>query len=398
MNTQCRFISLVAPVTLALASWLPSGVAAADFEEAKVTQVVQDVKVVPTGAAARPAAVNETVRQGSAVQTGTQSRSELTFQDQTITRLGEKTIFNVGQGARTIEMGSGQFLLYVPKKAGGAKIKMGAVTAAITGTTVLGTVSPGGIVEFIVLEGGACISAGRFGQSIFVPAGSMVVYDPVSMSLGNPAEVDLQQQLSTPLVKDFSQLPSAPLIDEAIQNQHRVAAPGGDLDRAVRASGAASIASATSEQFMQAFNSLVARSNPHEVSALVAEAVRARPDLAARIAVATVLAGCGQGGYSKDGKDFRQPVRGYRKDGKDFKGKEIGCDCVESVVNAAIAADPWAADEIYNAVLAAAPMLADCLHPCPPFNRPVQPYIITPLTPQVSPPPVSPEQPPIGGG
>src|SRR6266496_574489 len=129
MNTQCRFISLVAPVALALASWLPGGVAAAELEEAKVTQVVQDVKVVPSGAAARPVAVNETVGQGNAVQTGAQSRSELTFKDNTITGLGEKTIFNVGKEGRTIDMGSGQFLLYVPKKAGGAKIKMGPVTA-----------------------------------------------------------------------------------------------------------------------------------------------------------------------------------------------------------------------------------------------------------------------------
>jgi hypothetical protein len=73
------------------------------------------------------------VHQGTAVQTGVQSRSELTFKDQTITRLGEKTIFSVGEGPRTIDLGSGQFLLYAPKKAGGAKVKAGAVTAAITG-------------------------------------------------------------------------------------------------------------------------------------------------------------------------------------------------------------------------------------------------------------------------
>jgi hypothetical protein len=77
--------------------------------------------------------VNETVRQGNAVQTGAQSRSELTFKDKTITRLGEKTIFNVGGEGRKMDMGSGQFLLYVPKKAGGAQVKMGPVTAAITG-------------------------------------------------------------------------------------------------------------------------------------------------------------------------------------------------------------------------------------------------------------------------
>jgi hypothetical protein len=39
----------------------------------------------------------------------------------------------VGKGPRTIDLGSGQFLLYAPKKAGGAKVKAGPVTAAITG-------------------------------------------------------------------------------------------------------------------------------------------------------------------------------------------------------------------------------------------------------------------------
>ena len=132
MNMDRRYILLVAPVACALVNWLPNNLSAEDLQEAKVTQVVQDVKVVPSGSAARPASVNETVRQGNAVQTGTQSRSELTFRDQTITRLGEKTIYNIG-GGRTIELGSGQFLLYAPKKAGGAKVKMGPVTAAISG-------------------------------------------------------------------------------------------------------------------------------------------------------------------------------------------------------------------------------------------------------------------------
>ena len=131
MHIQFRFSLTIAALAFALASGLPKNVSADELKEAKVTQVVQDVKVVPSSGASRPVVVNETVRQGNAVQTGSQSRSELTFRDQTITRLGEKTIYNVG-GGRTIELSSGQFLLYVPKKAG-AQIKMGSVTAAITG-------------------------------------------------------------------------------------------------------------------------------------------------------------------------------------------------------------------------------------------------------------------------
>src|SRR6516225_10510800 len=84
----------------ALAGGLPNEVSADELKEAKVTQVIQDVQVLPANASPRPAAVNDDVHQGTAVQTGVQSRSELTFQDQTITRLGEKTIFTVGEGPR----------------------------------------------------------------------------------------------------------------------------------------------------------------------------------------------------------------------------------------------------------------------------------------------------------
>jgi FecR protein len=384
MNMERRCILLVAPLAFALANWLPNELLAADLEDAQVTQVVQDVKVLPSGASARPAAVNETVRRGSAVQTGTQSRSELTFKDQTITRLGEKTIFNVGGEGRTIELGSGQFLLYVPKKSGGAKIKMGAVTAAITGTTVSGNVSPSGVIEFTVLEGTACIHLDRVGQSLMVTAGQKVVYDPIAMSLENPVDVDLQQQLTSPLIAGFRRLPSAPLIDEAIQNQHRTGAANGELARAVAAAGAGSIDTASPGQFLSAFSSLLVRSNPGAVCTLVGAAVRARPDLADRIVVAAVTG--------------MRPVRGYSKEAKDFKGKQVSCDWVQCIIQSAIAANPAAADEITSAVLQAAPMLRDCIpEPCPPANAFVPPYIISPLTPQVL-PVISPEQPPTNNG
>jgi hypothetical protein len=133
MNIQFRVILTIVSLAVAFAICFPSSVRADELKEAKVTQIIQDVRVLPSGAAARPAALNDDVRQGTAVRTGIQSRSELTFKDQTITRLGEKTIYSPGAGVRTIDVGSGQFLLYLPKNSGGAKVKMGPVTAAITG-------------------------------------------------------------------------------------------------------------------------------------------------------------------------------------------------------------------------------------------------------------------------
>src|SRR5437667_6813178 len=220
MNIQLRIILPIAAFAFALAIWLPNQVSADELKEAQVTQVIQDVRLLPSNASPRPATVNDNVRQGTAVQTGVQSRSELTFKDQTITRLGEKTIFSVGEGARTIDLGSGQFLLYVPKKAGGAKVKMGPVTAAITGTTVLGNVNPSGVTTFIVLEGGACIYLDSVGQSLYVGPGQQLTYDPIANRLEDPVDVDLNQVLTSPLIKDFRRLPSTPLIEQTIQNQH----------------------------------------------------------------------------------------------------------------------------------------------------------------------------------
>src|SRR5881392_1696081 len=318
MNIRPRSILLVAPVALALVSWLPHEVIALDFSQGRVTQVIQDVKVLPSGAAARPAAVNETVQKGAAVQTGLKSRSELTFQDQTITRLGEKTIFSVGGGARSIELGSGQFLLYVPKNSGGAKVKMGPVTAAITGTTVLGNVNPSGTTTFTVLEGSACIHLDSVGQSLLVHAGQKLTFDPVANRLEDPVDVDLNQTLTSPLIKDFRRLPSAPLIDQEIQNQRR--SLGGvrgndDLTHAVNVAGASSIDAATPDQFLRALNSLFVRSNAREACAYVAAAVRARPDLAPQIVVAALRVSRVS---RSDSKDFKQPV-----------GKEISCEDIE---------------------------------------------------------------------
>jgi hypothetical protein len=184
--------------------------------------------------------------------------------------------------------------------------------------------------------------------------------------------------MTSPLVKDFRQLPSAPLI-EANMRARQAAAGGyvdnGELAAAVRVAGASSVATATDEQFMRAFDSLLARAYGPAVCDYVGAAARARPDLATRIVV-SALSIHRIGGYSKD-----------------FKGKEVSCDEVNCIVQAAIAADPSAAREITDAAIAAAPLLAHCISaPCG-YNVFQQPRIITPITPPI-PPVVSPEQPP----
>ena len=78
---------------------------AAQLQEARVTQILNDVKLLLEQAAPRPTAVSDLVRYGTAVRTGAQSRSELTFADLTITRLGANTIFSFKEGTREMNPG-----------------------------------------------------------------------------------------------------------------------------------------------------------------------------------------------------------------------------------------------------------------------------------------------------
>ena len=206
-------------------------VPAAQLKEAQVTQVVKDVKLLPTGAAARPATVNDEVRDGIAVRTGMDSRSELKFTDQTLARLGANTLFSFSEGTRNLNLQDGAMLLRVPKGAGGAKINSSAVTAAITGTTVMlethasTTKNKNSYYKFIVLEGTARLYLpGRLGESTLVKAGQMIIMRLDSKMIPEPVDVDIQKiTQSSLLITGFGPLGSETLIafERTRQNEQK---------------------------------------------------------------------------------------------------------------------------------------------------------------------------------
>jgi FecR protein len=210
-------IRTIATFALVLAGGLAP---AAELKEARVTEVVRDVKLLPTGAAPRPATVSDEVRDGTAVRTGAESRSELKFPDQTLARLGANTVFSFNEGTRSLNLQDGAMLLRVPKGAGGAKISSSAVTAAITGTTVMLETHPltqknkTGYYKFIVLEGTARLSVpGHLGESILVKAGQMIIMPSNGKVIPQPVEVDIGKIMqSSLLITGFGPLGSEPLI------------------------------------------------------------------------------------------------------------------------------------------------------------------------------------------
>src|SRR2546423_4668961 len=201
---------------------------AAELKEARVTQIVRDVKLLPNAAPARPALVNDQVHDGTAVRTGIESRSELIFTDATLARLGANTIFSFTEGTRNLELTDGAMLLRVPKNAGGAKINTAAVTAAITGTTVMLEFHKNSYVKFIVLEGtGRIFLPSHVGESVLIHAGQMLIAKPDAKNLSNPVDVDIRTIRKTSrLIKGFGKMGSENLIAQTEAGQDKERAEG----------------------------------------------------------------------------------------------------------------------------------------------------------------------------
>jgi FecR protein len=193
---------------------------AAELRSAHVTQIINDVKLLPGQAAARPAVVNDSVGAGTAVRTGVDSRTELTFSDLTITRLGANTVFSFNGETRQVDLGSGAVLLQVPRNGAEAKIRTAAVTAAITGGTALFESNKGLPTKLLMLEGiGRFYPTGHPEQAVIVHGGEMVMMT-VDGRITRPTKFNAALVYKTSkLITSFPTLANADLILAVIDEQ-----------------------------------------------------------------------------------------------------------------------------------------------------------------------------------
>ena len=219
-----KFRRQTAGVCICLLWVINSSLAAIDSKkDARLTQLIREVSLLPAGGTARPGVLNETVTETSAVKTGSDSRAELTFIDQTITRLGANSLYHFKNGGRRVDLSNGSTLLRIPKDSGGGTLLTTAVTVGITGTTVILGTTRSATTRLIVLEGTARLSLRAHpnetrsllaGQALEIPAGAV--------RLSAPKEIDLAALVRTsPLIVGFRPLPSLNLINGAIRQQQQ---------------------------------------------------------------------------------------------------------------------------------------------------------------------------------
>jgi uncharacterized RmlC-like cupin family protein len=200
---------------------------AAQLQETRVTQVVNDVNLA-SAAAPRRVAVGERLRDGDAINTGVTGRSELTFADQTIARLGAKTNIIVSGETRTLDLAEGAVLFRVPKGAGRLKMKTATIALASTGATAIIERHGQSYVKVLVLEGTVrCYLTNRLGESLLLQPGQILITKPGVTALPEPADFDIAREMKTCLlVRDFQCLPSQRLIESEEQKQLKLIAKG----------------------------------------------------------------------------------------------------------------------------------------------------------------------------
>lgn len=119
----------------------------ADLGAATVTQVVREVNLLRENAAAVPASVGSKFGGNTAISTGRRSRAELEFDDSTLMRIGSSSVFSI-TGKRSVDLQRGALLLQTAdgqesgsNSSRGVRVRAGGVTAAITGSMGLVSLS-----------------------------------------------------------------------------------------------------------------------------------------------------------------------------------------------------------------------------------------------------------------
>ena len=181
IESSTQLITLLAAVALSLTVAFAG--AAIPFTRATVTRTQNKVaygQITGGKGRTRPANQGDIVGSGNYLLTESESRAELQYDDGSVVRVGQNTVFSFEADTRTLNLKEGTFTFFVPRGQGAGTIKTPSLTAAITGT--VGKVSPDTIAvlegELTLIPSGRKVRAGEFARAM--PDGRIIIarFDP----------------------------------------------------------------------------------------------------------------------------------------------------------------------------------------------------------------------------
>lgn len=216
---------------------------AASIDQATLTEVVNNVNIIePASKKTSAAKVKQLFIAPNVMRTGPDSRAEMISPDQTVTRVGQSTLFSFEPNSREIELQRGSILFQSPSGKGGGNIRTSAASAAVLGTTLIVTTTKNGGFKVLLVEGKGRVK-GADGSVRLLKSGQMVYALPGG-KLSNAFEFRLSQQVSASrLVGGFKRnLPSVAKIEAAINKQEKEIAQGKAVATNLMASGSPNFA------------------------------------------------------------------------------------------------------------------------------------------------------------
>lgn len=197
MNFKKSRTRLVVLGLIGLGLSLP--VHARPLNAAKVSRVINDVRLLPDKAPARKAQLNDLVQGQTSLRTGRRSRAEVIFPDTTTTRIGARSVFRYTPGSRTMTVPSGTVLVRTPRGSGTTQIRTMTVNAGISGGgfhTFLLDHDPNRMTKVIAVEGNLTLQRPG-GRPFNLPEGHMVVIRPNRPGIPDPLPIHLDRLVRT---------------------------------------------------------------------------------------------------------------------------------------------------------------------------------------------------------
>jgi len=200
---------------------------AANLEKATVTEAVNDVSLIDRSTKKTGRVrVQDILFAPNFLRTGADSRAELLAADQTVTRVGQNTLFSFLQNSREINLEKGSLLFQSPSGKGGGTIQTPAASAAVLGTTLIVTTTKNGGFKVLLIEGRGRVR-GSDGTTRTLNSGQMTYALPGG-KLSKVFNFHLAQQVkASSLLKGFKgKLASSEKIDAAIARQEKLIKKG----------------------------------------------------------------------------------------------------------------------------------------------------------------------------
>ncbi|PZR75842.1 MAG: hypothetical protein DLM73_04130 [Chthoniobacterales bacterium] len=198
---------------------------------ARLTRLTKGVKVA-RASESHPAVLNETIANGSMIETGAGAQAELRLDTGTIVRLGQNSVLDL-RDLHRMTLRRGAMLVLAPKGSD-AQVATGNVISVVSGTTSLLEHYPEAYIKLISREGTSrMFMPSVVGESVLVKAGQLLMFHtkPAPTGLPNPVDIDINRLLTTSqLIKGFAPLGSESSIAEGARDQKQQKSKGALAD------------------------------------------------------------------------------------------------------------------------------------------------------------------------